>query len=166
MKAFSLWQPWAQFMALGWKLNETRSWATKYRGLLVIHAAKTRVAMGDVEDALAQQGFRVVRFDFGAFLCVVNLVDCVPVEKVRDTISARERALGDYSDGRFAWITRDCRPFEQPIPGRGAQGLFAPPLGVIGAYTRLINLPGAPPVPVAVPTGEGAPCRTKRHACA
>lgn len=39
MKAITLWQPWASLIAVGAKKYETRSWATKYRGLLAIHAS-------------------------------------------------------------------------------------------------------------------------------
>lgn len=39
MKALTLWQPWASLVALGVKTIETRSWSTKYRGPLAIHAA-------------------------------------------------------------------------------------------------------------------------------
>ena len=40
MKALTLHQPWANLVALGHKQIETRSWATKYRGALAIHAGK------------------------------------------------------------------------------------------------------------------------------
>jgi len=40
MKAISLCQPWADLIALGYKTVETRYWATKYRGPLLICAAK------------------------------------------------------------------------------------------------------------------------------
>ncbi len=40
MKAISLHQPWASLVATGVKTIETRSWSTKYRGPLAIHAAK------------------------------------------------------------------------------------------------------------------------------
>lgn len=38
----SLWQPWATLVALGVKSIETRSWSTKYRGPIAIHAAARR----------------------------------------------------------------------------------------------------------------------------
>lgn len=41
MKAITLWQPWASLLAHGAKKYETRSWATKYRGPIAIHAAAT-----------------------------------------------------------------------------------------------------------------------------
>lgn len=39
MKALTIWQPWASLIAGGVKQYETRSWATKYRGPIAIHAA-------------------------------------------------------------------------------------------------------------------------------
>lgn len=40
MKAITVWQPWASLLACGAKQYETRSWPTKYRGPIAIHAAK------------------------------------------------------------------------------------------------------------------------------
>lgn len=144
MKGLSLWQPWGLFMFRGWKQNETRSWSTSYRGLLAIQAAKNRTAIEDANSILLEAGFKTVHrkdgtvdrleecdstpdatdWHFGELLCIVELVDCVPVEKVRDGLSQRERAMGNYSDGRFAWLTENCRPLKPTIPCKGAQGLF------------------------------------------
>jgi activating signal cointegrator 1 len=38
MKAITIYQPWAQLIAVGAKTFETRSWATKHRGPIAIHA--------------------------------------------------------------------------------------------------------------------------------
>lgn len=48
MKALTLRQPWASLVAVGAKRIETRSWLTKYRGPLAIHAAATRIRSGDI----------------------------------------------------------------------------------------------------------------------
>lgn len=40
MKTLTLHQPWASLVALGVKSIETRSWSTRYRGPLAIHAGK------------------------------------------------------------------------------------------------------------------------------
>ena len=45
MKAITIWQPWAEFIAAGVKHNETRSWATKYRGPIAIHAAVKHISL-------------------------------------------------------------------------------------------------------------------------
>ena len=43
MKVLTLHQPYASLIALGLKTIETRSWSTKYRGPLAVHAAARRV---------------------------------------------------------------------------------------------------------------------------
>lgn len=40
MKALTIWQPWASLKACGAKKFETRSWETRYRGPIAIHAGK------------------------------------------------------------------------------------------------------------------------------
>jgi hypothetical protein len=40
MKAISLWQPWASLWVSGRKIHETRSWRTRHRGWLAVHAAR------------------------------------------------------------------------------------------------------------------------------
>ena len=45
MKAISICQPWATLIAIGAKRFATRSWKTDYRGLLAIHAGKTKVPL-------------------------------------------------------------------------------------------------------------------------
>lgn len=42
MKALTIRQPWASLIAHGVKTIETRSWSTKYRGPLAIHAGKAK----------------------------------------------------------------------------------------------------------------------------
>ncbi len=39
MKVISLLQPWASLVVMGYKKCETRSWNTKSRGTLLIHAS-------------------------------------------------------------------------------------------------------------------------------
>lgn len=40
IKAITIWQPWASLLASGTKKYETRSWATNYRGPILIHSAR------------------------------------------------------------------------------------------------------------------------------
>ena len=130
MKAISLWQPWASAMALGWKRNETRSWSTKYRGPLLIHAAKKIIGWPSIdiqsmfeEDDIAFQPSDLPR---GVLLCKVDLIDCRKIF-IHNRPEGIERALGDYTSGRFMWITDNLRPFLYPIPYRGSQGFFDVP---------------------------------------
>lgn len=127
MKAISLWQPWASAMALGWKRNETRHWPTKYRGPLLIHAAKKVIGWPSIDlqslfDGIAFQPSNLPR---GAILCQVNLVDCKRI-LIHNWPEGIERMLGDYTPNRFMWITEDLQAFN-PIPFRGSQGFFNVP---------------------------------------
>lgn len=56
-KALTLWEPWASLCALGVKTIETRSWSTKYRGRLILHASKHRVASWTRVGEYRVQGF-------------------------------------------------------------------------------------------------------------
>ena len=104
MKAISLWQPWATLVGLGVKTIETRSWATKYRGPLAIHAAKRQPEHGlsfpdgwwawndrstrhratpyiyDPRQPTPQAS--VTPLPLGAVVATCELVDCVPIMPV------------------------------------------------------------------------------------
>ena len=60
MKVLTLHQPWASLVALGVKTIETRSWSTKYRGPLAIHAGAKAVS-GLVGDYRAETWFSNVQ---------------------------------------------------------------------------------------------------------
>ena len=125
MKALTLTQPWASLVALGLKQVETRSWSTRYRGPLAIHAAKVfpseARAFAEIERALGRLPGRIA---CGAILCTVRLVDVRPTEEVSQLVSALERYYGDYSRGRWAWILDDLKVLPEPIAARGALSLW------------------------------------------
>lgn len=127
MKALTLTQPWATLVATGKKCIETRSWRTRYRGPLAIHAAKSFPSkarqFAQMERTLGRLPSRI---PFGAVICVVQLVDCQPVEEAVLDTNALERLYGDYTygEGRWAWFLRDPEPFPEPIGATGALGLW------------------------------------------
>lgn len=154
MKAISLWQPWASLIASGAKKIETRSWPTYYRGPLLIHAAKRKnktefTALGQHPGFCAALntewpwGYDAIeKLPFGALIAVVDLVNCLPVEKISsDILDADirregskdiyyERLLGNYESGRYGWILANPRPIT-PIDYKGEQGLFNVPDEII-----------------------------------
>ena len=113
IRAISLWQPWASAMAIGAKVNETRSWPTSYRGDLLICSAKRKPSPEEVGDGDLYR--QAMAMPYGYALCVVELYECRPTEA----------SLGDYTPGRFTWCTRNLRRLRQPLPMRGRQGLWA-----------------------------------------
>lgn len=130
MKTVSLWQPWATAIAIGNKHIETRSWSTKHRGPLAIHAGKRweedQQQFAAVELAL---GRLPVRLPFGAVVATAILVDVVPTLELMATqrVGPIERIYGDYRDGRYGWILENIVALPEPIPFRGAQGFFDVP---------------------------------------
>lgn len=125
IKGITLWQPWASFMAIGLKKNETRSWGTSYRGPLAIHAAANEPKDQIPWDvyALALDHIGSWRsWPRGKILCISELLDCIhdpPIPK--DPIEA---TLGFYGRGRAAWKTKMLQVFEEPIPVKGKQSLW------------------------------------------
>ena len=133
MKAISLWQPWASAMVLGWKRNETRHWRTSYRGPLLIHAAKKVVGWPsmDIQELFWEDdiAFQPSDLPLGAIVCKVDLVGCEEIF-IHTRPKGIERILGDYTSGRFMWITENPISFG-PIPFRGSQGFFNVPESAI-----------------------------------
>lgn len=109
-------------MALGLKRVETRHWSTKYRGPIVIHAAKRWTR--DERELAAEHG--LIDLPLGAIVATAQLIDVLPIERVSPTVSSQELAWGNYAPGRFGWLFDAVTPI-QPVPFRGGQGFFNVP---------------------------------------
>ncbi|MDX5091650.1 ASCH domain-containing protein, partial [Lactobacillus crispatus] len=77
MKAITIHQPWATLIALGEKQFETRSWETKYRGPLAIHAGKKvdkEICLEEpFRSVLAKHGITAEILPTGAVVAIANL---------------------------------------------------------------------------------------------
>lgn len=143
MKAISLWQPWASLIATGAKRYETRSWATKFRGPLLICAAKKGLTENALRDMLQRTEFREAlasaigyqpktvwpplqpkHLPFGKAVAIVDLVDCIRTEELTEEQIGADKPFGDFSPGRFAWKLENVRAFKEPFQVSGAQCLF------------------------------------------
>lgn len=135
MKAISLLQPWASLYAHGFKLIETRSWNTKHRGPLLIHASKSKKGRKVFEGFktcgyLRGTIFQDMKFDdlpFGAIIGSTEIYHVISTNQVREgsgvhveqftwNFTEREVAFGDYSCNRFAWLSKNNLPHKQIIP--------------------------------------------------
>ncbi len=76
MKAITIKQPYASLIAAGIKKYEFRTWKTKYRGELLIHAGKSI-------DKKAVKKFKEYNLDYptGCIIAKVNLVDCILIDE-------------------------------------------------------------------------------------
>ena len=102
-------QPWAAAIVAGLKTWEFRSWTTRYRGPLVIHAAARRADAADLANYPTLNAARIV---YGAIVGVVDLVD-----------------VEDEGDG-FAWALANPRKLVEPFRCPGKLGLWTPPAGL------------------------------------
>jgi hypothetical protein len=109
--ALTLRQPWAWAVFHAGKTIENRTFPTAHRGLLLIHAGRSRAGL-EVEGTLAPAPEELV---FGALLGTVQLVDCLPYWQCRAKPWAR---------GPWCWLLAGARLFERPVPCRGQQGLW------------------------------------------
>lgn len=134
-KVITLWQPWARLLVLGEKKIETRSWNTNIRGETLIHASSKSLKYLLQEPYLSDVTYDILSYcpdlniddlPLGAIIGSVNIIDCVPIEKLFGTEydTPKERAFGDWSPGRFGWIMNNNVLFDKPIPAKGHQGFW------------------------------------------
>ena len=141
MRALTLTQPWASLVAIGAKRIETRSWRTAYRGCLAIHAAKgfPRWAKNTADGLRFAEELGPGPLPLGVVIAECRLISCIPTRELQSNgvipvdylagcgdfyMSDSERLFGDFTPGRWAWLLADMKPLAQPIPAKGAQGLW------------------------------------------
>lgn len=133
MKTLTIWQPWAHLKVVGVKRFETRSWATSYRGPMAIHAAAKPISAieREVGPELLQWIQRKVLFEqleeltLGAVVGMGDLVACHPItEAFVAALDERQRRLGDFTLGRYAWDFEDMHALDTPVPAKGGQRIW------------------------------------------
>jgi hypothetical protein len=161
MKGLTLIQPYATLVALGEKGNETRGWATSYRGDVAITASKGFPR--DYRDLCLQEPFLSVlmlrlrenmaghrdpetvleeKLPLGKVVAVVEIVDCVPTpgelfnspgSVVALGVNKQEFAFGNYAPGRFIFRLANVRRLRDPVPCVGARMFWTLPADVEAA---------------------------------
>lgn len=123
MKVLTIKQPWATLIMQGDKSFEFRSWQTKYRGDLLIHAGKgiDKEAMKRLAKYLPEE------IPLGKILGKVTLVDCI-----RMCPEFKEMLLKENSDiytkssfsENFGWQVENVQVFDEPIEAKGHLSLW------------------------------------------
>lgn len=118
MRALSIRPPWAYAIAHLGKRVENRTWSTRYRGPLLIHASST-IVPSEYDELAAIVGYRIEpqTTPNGVFVAVAQLVDCV---------GAASLPPNPWICGPYAWVLDDVRPLERPVAARGRLGLWTP----------------------------------------
>ena len=106
MKIISIKQPWAWLIVHGKKDVENRSWPTKYRGPILVHAPAK-------PDRIAKHGLIVdfASLDRGGIVGITEIVDCVTTHPSKW-----------FTNAGYAFVLRNSRPLPF-IPCNGALGI-------------------------------------------
>ena len=106
LKALTIRAPWAWAIAQGWKRVENRSWATRFRGRIAIHAAVSKESDAEAAATFAALGIEPpTEFVRGAIIGTVELVDILPLGEYL-------RRFGDdrfdrgFALGPLCWVLR------------------------------------------------------------
>jgi hypothetical protein len=147
IRALTVWQPHAEWIAAGRKTVENRPWSTSYRGPLLIHAGRKVDA---VESPLAESLPR------GVFVALVELHG---IHLARDDFGGRcscsVSAGAEWHSGGWVrpvhhWLLRHARRVPN-VPARGLQSLWSPQHAALAALS--LSVTGEPtPDSVAVTT--------------
>jgi hypothetical protein len=124
MKALTICQPYAALIVAGEKLVENRTWPTNYRGVLAIHAGKSRAWLApNTERWYADNGEPLV---FGAVVGVAELVAVLDYGKIQRGHYDPEYSWvinHKHASGPWCWILRGAEPID-PVQINGKQGLW------------------------------------------
>ena len=76
MKAITIKQPWATLIAEGYKEYEFRTWKTRYRGDILIHAGK-----GIDKKAMKRFKHLGLEYPVGKIIAKATITDCIYVDE-------------------------------------------------------------------------------------
>ena len=127
MKVLVVRQPWAWLIVHGYKDIENRTWATRYRGKLLIQASAALPPKAELEYSYAVARRRGIKLpeelETGGIVGSVQLDDCVTHSRSR------------WFSGPVGWVLSKPRrlPF---FPLKGQLGLFDPPQKIVQQLAR------------------------------
>ena len=123
MKTLTIKQPWATLIMQQDKRFEFRSWQTKYRGDLLIHAGKEI----DKEATKRLAKYIPKNMPTGKILGKVRLVDCIKMSPEFKEILLKENK-DIYTESSFrenyGWQLENVEVFDDPIEAKGKLSLW------------------------------------------
>lgn len=123
MKVLTIKQPWATLIMQKDKRFEFRSWQTKYRGELLIHAGKS------VDKEAMKRLAKYIPDDIslGKILGKVTLVDCIKMSEEFKNMLLKENkdiyTKNSFSNN-YGWQVENVEVFEKPLEAKGHLSLW------------------------------------------
>ena len=123
MKVLTIKQPWATLIMQGNKRFEFRSWQTKYRGELLIHAGK-----GIDKEAIKRLSkYLPKELPLGKILGKVTLVDCIKMSpEFKEELLKENHDIYTKSSFKenYGWQIDNVQVFDEPIDAKGHLSLW------------------------------------------
>lgn len=128
MKVLTIKEPYATFIMQGLKKIETRSWNTKYRGEIYIHAGKSKDFIKKIKNPSVLNLLENSELNYGNIICKAELIDCIYmtkefINKIKNE-NNNEYILGQYKVGRYAWILKNVQKLDKKIPAKGKLNIW------------------------------------------
>ena len=122
MKVLTIKEPFATLIMEGYKKYEFRSWKTKYRGKILIHAG-----MSIEKDMLERFKEYNLSYSKGVIIGEAEIVDCILVDdefneelkKINKTVYGKSNHVETY-----AWKLENVIKYDEPIYIKGQLGLW------------------------------------------
>lgn len=131
-KVLSIKQPWASLIVYGVKDVENRTWATKYRGKILIHASAQIVKHEFISDIFSAEQFSYLKTNdlldiiktvkLSSIIGEATIVDCVVGH---ESIWAEKATFPQNSKPIYNWVLQDVVLYENPLINvKGKLGLW------------------------------------------
>jgi hypothetical protein len=145
MRALTVRPPWSWAIACGGKTVENRGWPARYRGLIAIHGgARSRWDPDGQESPLIREAWAArarsrpeahnsicvlkKTTDWMAFGAVVAVAELTACHRPMECWTLTEDMCSDWAaEGQFHWVLANIRPLAEPVPCKGALGLWRLP---------------------------------------
>ena len=125
-------QPWASLLVSGFKRFEGREWTHKYRGPLWIHATTKKPTQEEIDslEETYKQFYKLAgedlpefpeRYQTGAVVGRVDLLDIIPYEEYVDTIP---KELQEQTSAAYLFVVRNPCMLDIPIRMGGQPGIY------------------------------------------
>ena len=122
MKVLTIRQPWASLRIDGYKEYEFRSWKTKYRGKILIHAG-----MSLEKDMITRFESYNLEYPLGFIIGEAILEDCILVDKEFNEKLRKENPIVYGRSNHvetYAWKLSNVKKYKEPIKIKGQLGLW------------------------------------------
>lgn len=148
MLALTIRQPFAAAIVHGHKLIENRTWKTRYRGWIGIHAAgavPTRKTLQEYAEIVGKAEAAKSRpLEVSSLVGFAYLLQCLDKSELREGAKLPLRTLHaievcPFMSGPVLWIMTDAFPLREPIPMKGQLGIYSVPANVLKKLPKSIE---------------------------